>query len=274
MKVFGIDFTSSPSAMASKSKNAKWMYLATCELADNQLKVMSLERLNGDKAGDYTALVNLLNSDGPWVAGIDVPFGMPIESIEYFQWLLADDAEQTWAKYVDRVREIETRKDFKKKVEDWRHPTKVNSSGDKERVRKYRLIDKPINSQSPMNCIRPAVGSMFFEACEILRALPASIPPVRLVSEENRHIIETYPRLVVDRLLVGSKEYKEADDLEDVRQQIVTCLSDESDDSAIQRWYGLTVTMDEDAAKREVKGQKKLDDALDDLGLKRRKSKE
>jgi len=259
MIVYGIDFSSSPSAKDSKSKNAKWMYLASCKLTGNCLTVKSLTPLNGKKADDYTQLVTLLSSAGPWVAGIDVPFGMPIECIEYFQWLLAEDTEQTWAKYVDRVRKMKTRKEFKKKIEDWRHPTKLKKpkkgkepTGEKESVRKYRLIDRLINSQSPMNCIRPAVGSMFFEACELLRANPASIPPVRLVSEENRHIVETYPRLVVDRLSVGSKEYKEADDLEDVRQQIVTCLSDASEDSAIQRWYGLTVTMDEETAKECV----------------------
>jgi hypothetical protein len=248
MKVFGIDFTSSPSAKVSRSQKSKWMYLATCELHANRLIVKNLERLNGDLTGDYTPLVTLLNSAGPWVAGIDAPFGIPIECIEYFNWLVADDTEQTWEKYVSRVRNNKTRKDFKNKIESWRHPTNLNSSGEKAMVRKFRLIDKLINSNSPMNCIRPAIGSMFFEACEILRATPASIPPVRLVQEEKRHIIEAYPRLVVNRLLVESKAYKESNDLEAVRHQIVTRLSDASEDSAIQRWYGISVTMDKKIA--------------------------
>lgn len=248
MIVYGIDFSSSPSACTSKARNAKWMYLASCHLDGDRLTVESLTTLNAQKADDYTHLVTRLNSSGQWVAGIDVPFGMPIECIEYFQWLQPKDTEQTWATYVERVRSMKSRKEFKKQIEGWRHPTRVNSSGDKERVRKYRLIDKLINSQSPMNCIRPAVGSMFFEACELLRTTSASIVPVRTVSEENRHVVETYPRLVVDRL-VGSNEYKEADDLEDVRQQIVTCLSDSSAESAILQWYGFTVKMDDETAK-------------------------
>lgn len=248
MIIYGIDFSSSPSAIDSMAINAKWIYLATCKLDGNCLTVKSLTKMNGEKADDYTNLVELLNLAGPWVAGIDVPFGMPVECIEYFKWLLAEDTEQIWAQYVDRVRKMKTRKDFKKLIESWRHPSKVNDSGEKERVRKYRLIDNLMNSQSPMNCIRPAVGSMFFNASDILRNLPASIHPVRLKSEENRHIVEAYPRMVVDRLSLSSKMYKDADDLEDVRRQILACLFDESKGSSIQDWYGLSVAMEDNTA--------------------------
>jgi len=271
MIIYGIDFSSSPSPKASRAKDAKWMYLASCKLEGNCLTVTSLTPLNGKKADDYTELKTLLSLDGPWVAGIDVPFGMPIECVEYFQWILAEDPEQNWTKYVERVRQMKTRKEFKKKIGDWRHPTKLKKqksvdvpTDEKESVRKYRLIDRLIKSQSPMNCVRPAVGSMFFEACGLLSANAASIPPVRLMNEEDRQIVETYPRMVVDRLLEESKEYKEADGLEDVREQIVKRLSDSGESSLIQQWYGLTVAMDENTANECVadKAGDKIDSVL------------
>lgn len=93
-----------------------------------------------------------------------------------------------------------------------------------------------------MNCIRPAVGSMFYEAIGALKASPASIPPVRVREGESRVIVETYPRLVADRL-IGNNNYKEADGLEGVRQRIVDDLCLNAGRSTIKKWYGLAVTI-------------------------------
>lgn len=263
MNVYGIDFTSSPSARDSQAKAAKWMTLASCNLEGKLLIIDSFEKLNGEKKDDYSPFVSTLSSDGPWIAGIDVPFGMPLECIEYFRWLRCDDAGQDWSTYVERCRTVNNRKKFKQLIESWRHPIKTNSKGENERVRKYRLVDKPIGAQSPMNCIRPAVGSMFYEVCGRIRSSPASIPPVRIREGETRTIVEAYPRLVADRF-IGNNNYKEADGLEDVRKHILEQMSCNESDSIVRTWYGVSIEIEDDLANQCVKDRDgdKLDSVM------------
>ncbi len=245
MRVFGVDFTSGPSASTSKAKAAKWMTVARCTFDSTCLWVQSLDPLNRKK-DDYSNLSTLLTAKGPWIVGIDVPFGMPIECIEYFQWLKKGHP-QSWATYVDRCRDLTTRKAFKSLIESWRHPTRINASGGKERVRKYRLVDRLIKAQSPMNCVRPAVGSMFFEACKIIKESPASVPPVRTTKGEERVVVEAYPRLVADRF-IGGTPYKEAYGLDGQRKLIVDGITSNNPDGAMIKWYGFHVGMNDELA--------------------------
>lgn len=246
MKIFGIDFTSSPSARKTSAKNAKWMTLARCTLEGNQLTVDEFELLNGDTTGDFSILASILSSESKWIAGIDVPIGLPIQCIEYFGLLRPEDKVQTWETYIRKCSEVRDRKSFKKMIESWRHPIKKNARNEFERVRKYRLVDKLALAQSPMNCIRPPVGQMFYEAAKLLIASPAKIAPVRLNNDE-RVIVEAYPRLVADRF-IASGNYKEADGLEHIRQLIIDQLRLTDGNSIMRQWYGFSVQVSNDIA--------------------------
>lgn len=45
MIIYGIDFSSSPSPKASRAKNAKWMYLASCKLEGQDLDIETDEAI-------------------------------------------------------------------------------------------------------------------------------------------------------------------------------------------------------------------------------------
>src|SRR5262249_18086233 len=151
-----------------------------------------------------------------------------------------------------RCHSCDHRKAFKSLVKGWFHPIKKTKKGESTSVRKFRLIDKLIGSQSPMNFVRPAVGSMYFEASKLIKSSPASILPVRTVKGENRFVIEAYPKLVVDRVV--GKPYKEEKTVEDgfdaVRKSILDDIRSNLAESKTGEWYGLFVEMDEDDANR------------------------
>ena len=65
MKIYGPDFTSSPSP-------SKPITCAECILQNDELRVSSFTPLTS--FDDYEVFLEV---DGPWVAGIDFPFGQP-----------------------------------------------------------------------------------------------------------------------------------------------------------------------------------------------------
>src|SRR5439155_26150492 len=100
MKVFGLDFTSDPDI-------GKPLTLAECTLDGDTLHVEGLRPLSPSgstkrerKAAQFAAFEDWLATEkGPWVAGIDVPLGQPVEAIEHFCWLGSAESDQTWENY-------------------------------------------------------------------------------------------------------------------------------------------------------------------------------
>jgi hypothetical protein len=202
MKVFGLDFSTS-----------KLLTLARCELDGRTLRVRELRDLTSSdrreqKKNPFAILEAWLSKEeGPWIAGMDFPFGQPVEAVEHFQWL--NDTDQKWIAYVRNIRSThKDKKEFKTTIESWRHPVKINKKGERVRVRKYRLCDLLAESHSPMNCIRPPVGQMFFEGVSRLCDADLSIQPVRVKDSCARHVVEAYPRLVADKWVRRSTPYK------------------------------------------------------------------
>jgi hypothetical protein len=85
MKIFGIDFTSVPS-----SKKA--ITYAQCTLSKKRI---SLEGLGCPTS--FGEFERFLRKPGPWMAGIDFPFGQPRTLIENLHW------PRTWDGYVGLV---------------------------------------------------------------------------------------------------------------------------------------------------------------------------
>lgn len=199
MRIYGLDFTSSPS-------KTKGLFLAVCELQGDTLKIERLVQLNAEKKDatsnpfkEWLKGSGEWANQGKWVAGIDFPFGMPIEAIERFGWLTTEQKAQSWTAYIGHIKEEYDKDSFRQCIEGWRHPTRTNDKGDPVRVRKLRLTDRLAKSGSPMNYFPPPVCPTFFEGSRLLmEASPdVSIIPVR-PADANKVVVEAYPRLVVN----------------------------------------------------------------------------
>lgn len=209
MRVYGLDFTSNPTPR-------KRLTLAVCELSQKRLIVERLVELRSNKKGDFTSFENWITGTGEWsgekqwIAGIDFPFGMPVEAIEHFGWL-ANSTEQTWTSCLTEL--FKSNLDlqlFRELVEGWRHSSKQNKKGELVRVRKLRLTDKLAVSGSPMNFFPPPVCPMFFQGAQRLRLCPSdvSVFPVRILESATKWIVESYPRLVANVFIGRKDSYK------------------------------------------------------------------
>lgn len=210
MRVYGLDFTSCP----TKSKN---LTLAECTFEQNVLSIDNLRLLDSKTKGDFTTFEDWLNGTGiwanenDWIAGLDFPFGMPIEAIEHFRWISPDSIKQSWEDCIETLFLTSTSKEFRKLIEGWRNPTRKNSKGEPLRIRKQRLTDKLANSGSPMNYFPPPVCPMFFQGVQRLKNCPkdVSILPVRSVAQAQKTIVEAYPRLVANVFIGRQASYKD-----------------------------------------------------------------
>ena len=90
MKVYGLDFTSSPS-------RSKPLTLADCDLEGRSLRLKDLRPLVGTKKDPFKPVEEWLETPGPWIAGIDFPFGQPRKLILDLTWPM------TWEGYVSHV---------------------------------------------------------------------------------------------------------------------------------------------------------------------------
>jgi hypothetical protein len=259
MKIYGLDFSSNP----SKSKR---LTLAHCQLDNSTLAVHRLEELNTTTEGDYSKFCDWLagkNGYGSeWVAGIDFPFGLPLEAIERFRWL-KHDGPQSWTAYVEELyRDVENDLEkFRERVESWK---KSGKTGKDKRVFLLRHTDKlsgfaGSTPSSPMKVhhqCNPPVGRMFFQGADRLRQAGVCIHPVRR-NDCRRVVVEAYPRLVADKFIPGGK-YKEGDDLSASREAIISGLAKQND-------YQVTVTFaaskDRQASIDDEQGDK-LDSVL------------
>lgn len=184
MKIFGLDFTSAP-------RLTKPITCAKCSLKSNELRVEGFEIFSG-----FEGFERFLETIGPWVAGIDFPFGLPRQLIENLKWPLS------WEDYVAKVKGM-TRTEFVDLLTEYKSN---RSNGDKEH---RRITDIRAGSLSPMKLYGVPVGKMFFEgAPRILKSKAKVLPFIERYSD--RIIIEAYPALVV-RKFIGNTSYKSDD---------------------------------------------------------------
>ena len=190
MKIFGIDFTSAPG-----SKKA--ITYARCTLSE---KGLSLERLG--RLTSFDEFEAFLRRPGPWVAGMDFPFGQPRVLIENLDW------PRTWAGYVGFIAGM-TRPQFADALTDY---CNRREKGDKHHL---RFTDQLARSRSPMMLYRVPVAKMFFEGAFRLLAAGVSILPC-CVRDDSRLVVEAYPALVARRW-IDDRSYKS----DSLQQQIV-----------------------------------------------------
>lgn len=214
-RIRGIDFTSRPGRM-------KPITVAGGELDGGVLRIGEMRYL-----ASFAEFDAALGESGPWVAGIDFPFGQPRKLIEDLKW-----PRESWTDLIEHVRKM-GKEGFECAIKDY---TKGRSKGDKENKR----ATDPSYAISAMHLNNPPAGKMFFAGAPRIEASGASIVPCA-PNGNDRVIVEAYAAMVVKTLREGS--YKgPMPDSRDARRQIVEGLSG----PLCRERYGLTVQMDKE----------------------------
>ena len=182
MDVYGIDFTSRPNSR-------KPITCLHCTLERETLSARDLEELP-----DFAAFEQVLQRPGPWIAGIDFPFGQSRKFIEGVCW-----PQEDWEAYVRHVGSLD-RDGFRKVLTEYK---RYRPKGDKEH---RRQTDIAAGSVSPQKLYRPPVGLMFYEGAKRLLASGVTIPHVHS-GDCERIAVEAYPG-VLARNLIGPRSYK------------------------------------------------------------------
>lgn len=215
MDILGIDFTSSPSRRKP----------ITCLRARLEHAKLSVEYLQ--EWSDFGAFEDALRRPGPWIAGIDFPFGQSRRFIETIGW------PQTWAGYVGHAAGM-SKAGFEDALTRYRQP---RAPGDKEH---RRATDIAAGSISPQKLYGVPVGRMFFEGAPRLLRIGVTIPHIQK-GDPDRIAVEAYPGILA-RNLVGRRSYKndtrkkQTPEQHDARREILTRLTHE----AVDR-FGFTI---------------------------------
>ena len=181
MRIYGLDFTSTPG-------RRKPLIVLCCTLEEGSLSVEDSETLTG-----FGGFEDFLQRQGPWVCGMDFPFGQPRSLVAALGW------PESWEGY---VREVGTlpKEEFEGKI---RADMALRPPGSKWR---YRLADRRSGSSSAMMLFRVPVGKMFYQGAPRLLASGVRVEPCRR-NGDGRVAVEAYPAVVARRFL-GRTAYK------------------------------------------------------------------
>ncbi|MDX1434016.1 MAG: DUF429 domain-containing protein [Gammaproteobacteria bacterium] len=181
MRVFGLDFTSAP-------RRGKPITCAACALADGTLRVEALVALES-----FEIFENFLGTPGPWLAGMDFPFGQPRRLCRGLGW------PERWADLARHMGGLEIT-EFEHLLADYRAG---RAPGDKHHL---RATDRLASSRSPMMLYGVPVARMFYRGVPLLERAEVSVLPCRPL-DTDRVVVEVYPALVARRY-IGKRSYK------------------------------------------------------------------
>ncbi len=184
MRIYGLDFTSAPT-------RRKPITCVAGEWRAARLRVTGLEELT-----DFAAFEAFLERPGPWIAGLDFPFGQPRQLIKNLGW------PTDWAGYVGHLAAMDMRawEAALKTYRDARPP------GDRHHRRE---TDRLADARSPMMLYGVPVGRMFFQGAPRLLRAGVSVLPCH-PTDSDRIAVEAYPALVARRW-IGRRAYKSDD---------------------------------------------------------------
>ena len=182
MRIYGLDFTSRP-------RRGKPITCAVCTLRDDCLSLDELLLWS-----DFAGFESALQRQGPWVAGIDFPFGQARRLIQDLKW------PATWDGYVAHAAAL-GRAGFQATLDAYRAG---QPPGNKEH---RRAADRAAGAISPQKLYGTPVGLMFFEGAPRLRAAGVTIPILQ-AGDPERTVVEAYPG-VMARALIGRRSYKQ-----------------------------------------------------------------
>jgi Protein of unknown function (DUF429) len=218
VRIYGLDFTSAPS-------RRKPLVALGCALADGVLRVESAQEMT--TLGGFEGF---LAKPGPWVCGMDFPFGQPRSLVAALGW------PEGWEGYVGRVGGL-SKDEFEAAI---RADMATRPPGSKWR---YRLADRRSGSSSAMMLFRVPVGKMFYQGAPRLLASGVRVEPCRR-NGDDRVAVEAYPAVVARRFL-GRAAYKRdaAPDTPDRKSARETLLAG-LESATLREAYGFIVVMD------------------------------
>ena len=237
MRIYGLDFTSAPS-------RRKPLIVLGCKLEGDALRVECSETLT-----DFSGFEGFLQRPGPWVCGMDFPFGQPRSLVTALGW------PEGWEGYVARVGGL-SKQEFEDEI---RADMATRPPGSKWR---YRLADRRSGSSSAMMLFRVPVGKMFYQGAPRLLASGVRVEPCRR-NGDDRVAVEAYPAVVARRFL-GRTAYKrdavpDTEERRSAREMLIAGL----ESATLLEAYGLIVEMGDH--RREEFVADPSADALDSL---------
>jgi hypothetical protein len=182
MRVLGIDFTSAPN-------RSKPLTCLNCTFDGHALRAGALEEWP-----DFSGFEETLRRPGPWIAGMDFPFGQSRKFIETIGW------PTDWHRYVSHTRSL-GRADFRDALNSYRQS---RPKGDKEH---RRQTDIAAGSVSPQKLYGVPVALMFFEGAPRLVQSGVTIPHLQ-AGDPSRAVVEAYPGVLARRVING-RSYKQ-----------------------------------------------------------------
>jgi hypothetical protein len=238
VRIYGLDFTSAPS-------RRKPLIALGCMLEGETLRVEDSEEMT-----DFTGFEKFLGRPGPWVCGMDFPFGQPRSLVSALGW------PEGWEGYVGEVGRL-SREEFENAI---RADMARRPAGSKYR---YRLADRRSGSSSAMMLFRVPVGKMFYRGAPRLLEAGVRVEPCR-PNGDARVAVEAYPAVVARRFLArasykNDERKKQATAHRAARERLVAGLESKT----LKEAYGITVAMDD--SWREELIREPVADALDSL---------
>ncbi|MGM9484317.1 DUF429 domain-containing protein [Roseateles sp. NT4] len=179
--VFGVDFTSAP-------RRAKPICIAAGQRHGTVVRLTGLVALHS-----LEAFSEWLQTPGPWVAGFDLPFGLPRELVEHLGW--PTDYAALMAHYASLSRE-DIRQRFAAFCD-------ARPAGSKFA---HRACDGPAGASPSMKWVNPPVAWMLHAGVPRLIAAGVHLPG-HLDGDTGRIALEAYPGLLA-RELIGRRSYK------------------------------------------------------------------
>lgn len=176
-RVRGFDFTSAPG-------RHKPIICAECQLDEDRLVFQRLVRY---AEADFSGFDAALRESGPWLAGLDFPFGLPEEFIAEIGW------GRRWADYVAHAGAL-TCEEFARLLSEWKAPRPV---GQKE---PFRRCEAGTGAASALKLYGVPVGRMFHRGALRLLQSGADIPGL-VAGDPDRVCIEAYPGMAARRML-------------------------------------------------------------------------
>ena len=226
-RIRGVDFTSVP-------RRGKPITLAEAQLDGEVLRVDEVLPL-----ASFIEFEDALAEEGPWVAAIDFPFGLPLRFLDNVEW-----PRSSWIDYVEHVRSM-GKVQFEDSLAEYMAP---RGEGDKEHKRRT----DPPGAASPMKLGRPAVAKMFFEGAPRIARAGANVLPCA-PRDSDRVIVEGYAVPVVQALVAQKRfGYKgKGSERRQRREQIVSDLTGRR----CRRTYGVAVTLSPADEERLIEDQ-------------------
>jgi Protein of unknown function (DUF429) len=238
VKIYGLDFTSAPN-------RRKPLVALGCALEDAVLRVEGAEEMT-----HLAGFECFLAKSGPWVCGMDFPFGQPRSLVSALGW------PEGWEGYVGEVAGL-SKEEFEGAI---RADMARRPAGNKYR---YRLADRRSGSSSAMMLFRVPVGKMFYRGAPRLLEAGVRVEPCRRTGSD-RVAVEAYPAIVARRFLArasykNDERSKQTTAHRAAREKLVAGLGSE----ALREVYGFVVEMDRSWERQFVRDPSA--DALDSL---------